>query len=220
MRRTIPVFLLVALAALYLTPAAKALGSAPHDRPAGIEASAWVPINRDLAAVVEDPPQDLAARNRQLPSALGYLAVWRNGRWLRLDSLLLQPPSLRSPPMASVWMPIDRNLAFVIERQSSAQPMRGEAAVQSALGYFVVKRGGQWLRLDPVAQAALFSGPLRARPTGNWNWVPVGKSLRFVIEQQPGERYVAPNEDGQLPSVLGYFMGKRGNRWLRLGSIA
>lgn len=220
MRRIVPVFVSVALAALMFTPAARALGSGAHGRPPGIAPAAWVPINHDLAAVVEEAIPDIYTRNRRLPSALGYLAVWRNGRWLRLDSLLLQPPILRSPPTAPAWMLIGRNLAFVIERQTPGQLMRGEDAAQLALGYFVVKRSGQWLRLDPVAQAALFSGPARARPTRNWNWLPVGKSLRFVIEQQSGDRHVAPNVDGQLPSVLGYFMGERGGRWLQFGSIA
>ena len=47
-------------------------------------------------------------------------------------------------------------------------------------------------------------------------WVPISESLRFVIEQQMPERYAS----GQLPSVLGYFVGKRAGRWVRLGSIA
>jgi hypothetical protein len=193
---------------------ARALDPGAHERPPGIAASAWVPITNDLAAVVERPAPTLYAGNRQVPSAQGYFVLWREGHWLRLDSLLLQPPMRRSPPVASERMSISGNLAFVIERQAPGQLIRGELPAKSAHGYFVIKRGGHWLRLSPVPQDALFRGPLRRDP--NPKWIAVTRNLRFVIEQQMPQRHVS----GQLPSVLGYFMAKRGSQWLRLGSIA
>lgn len=222
MRRGIPAFLSVVLASVALTaltlmPAPQALGSAAHSRPPGIAPSAWVPISKDFAAVVERPTRDPYTRDRRLPSAAGYFAVWRDGRWLRLDSVLQQPPIRRRSPTASVWMSIEPNLAFVIDQQRPAPALRGEEPVRAALGYFAIKRSGHWLRLDPLAQTALFRGPLRAPSTGNW--IPVGTNLRFVIEQRMGERHVVPQGPGQLPSVLGYFMRKRGGHWLRLDSI-
>jgi len=221
MARATPVFLSVALFTLTVIPGTPALGSPAHSRPPGIAASAWVPISHDLAAVLEQAtprrvplPGIDHARGRRLPSAPGYFVVWRGGHWLRLDSLVQQSMPHSSPAGASAWMPIDRNLAFVIERQTPGQPMRGQLRTPSALGYFVIKRSGQWLRLWPTAEAALYRGPL-TRPLSS-HWVPIGNSLRFVIEQQMPERY-AP---GPLPSVLGYFMGHRGGHWIRLDSIA
>lgn len=218
MRRKTSAFLSVALAAIILMPAPRAFGSEAHSRPPGIAPSAWVPISNDFAAVVERPTRDPYTRDRRLPSAVGYFAIWRNGRWLRLDTVLQPPPVRRRPPMASVWMSIEPNLAFVIDQQRPAPALRDEEPVRSALGYFVIKRNGHWLRLNPLAQAALFRGPLRAPSTRNW--MPVGTGLRFVIEQRTGERYVVPHGPGQLPSVLGYFMGKRAGHWLRLDPIA
>lgn len=218
MRLGLSAFLSVALAAITLMPAPRAFGSAAHSRPPGITPSAWVPISTDFAAVVERPTRDPYTRDRRLPSAVGYFAIWRNGRWLRLDSLLQQPPMRRRLPMASTWMSIDRNLAFVIEQQRPAQALPGGQPVRSALGYFVIKRSGHWLRLDPLAQTALFRGPLRKPSTRDW--MPVGAGLRFVIEQRMGESYVVPHGRGQLQSVLGYFMVMRGGQWLRLDSIA
>lgn len=215
MKRAIPVFLFAALAALILVPAARAYGSATHSRPAGISASAWVPISNDLGAVVEQQPPNPHPRDQRIPSALGYFVAWHDGQWLRLDSLLLQSPTLRSQPASSVWLSIDRNLAFVIGQQMPAQPLRGEEAAESALGYFVIRRSGQWLRLDPIAQAALFRGPAQSARY----WLPVDRNLRFVIEHQAGKSYVVPLGGGQLPSALGYFMCKRGGHWLRLDSI-
>lgn len=218
MKRALPVFLSVALIVLTVTPTALALGSPAHRRPPGIAASAWIPISNDLAAVIEQRAPDptlvpgIHYAHGQ-PLALGYFLVWRNGRWLRLDSLLQQPMSRRPPSVASTRMLIDRTLGFVIERQMPAQPLRAQPE-PSALGYFVIKRSGHWLGLQPMAAGALYRGPLTSR--SQCNWVPITKSLRFVIEQQMPQRYVA----GQLPSVLGYFMGRLGGRWLRLGSIA
>ena len=212
MRRAIPVFLSVAVGLFALRAPARALASDEHAPPPGITASAWVRISNDFAAVVERPAPNLYARDRQLPSAQGYFAVWRNGHWLRLDSLLLQSPMRRGLPRASAQIWISQNLAFAIERQTSSP--RGEPRTAAAEGYFVIRRGGHWLRLLPIAQNALFRGPLRKDPTSEW--IPITTTLRFVVEQRMPERYAS----GQLPSVLGYFIGKRGNRWLRLGSIA
>ena len=220
MTRATPVFVSVALVLLTIIPGARALGSPAHSRPPGIAAAAWVPISHDLAAVIEqvtpDPVQVPGIKQLPggLPSALGYFVAWRGDHWLRLDSLLQQSLPRRSPTGASAWMSINKNLAFAIERRIPGQSMGGQPPTPSALGYFMVRRGGHWLRLWPIAAAALFRGPLTSRSTPDW--VPVGKSLRFVIEQQMPERY-AP---GQLPSVLGYFVGKRDGHWLRLGSIA
>jgi hypothetical protein len=219
MKRAPPVLLSVTLFALTLTPTVRAIGSPAHSRPPGIAASAWVPISHDLAAVIEqmtpDPVQVPGIKRLPAkPSALGYFVAWRGDHWLRLDSLLQQSILRRSPTATSTWMSINKNLAFAIERRIPGQPMGGQPPTPSVLGYFVVRRGGHWLRLWPIAAAALFRGPLTSRSTPDW--IRVDKSLRFVIEQQMPQRYVP----GQLPSVLGYFVGKRDGRWIRLGSIA
>jgi hypothetical protein len=214
MKRAMPVFLLAALTALVFVPAAPAAGTSRASPPPGVAASSWVPITHGFGAVVERRMSDPYSGSRPLPSALGYFVVWRADHWLRLDSLLLQSRALRSPP-ASKGIIIDGNLRFVVERQMPGQPMRDQPATPSALGYFVVKHRDQWLRLVPDPQGALYRGPLRAPSTSDW--VPISKSLRFVIEQQTPERNAGP---GQLPSVLGYFIGKHGGGWLRLSSIA
>jgi hypothetical protein len=219
MKRGIPVFLSVALMALTAVQAALAFGSPAHTRPPGISASAWIPISNDLAAVVEQltpDPIQVPGRNyvpgQPLPT-LGYFVVWRGNHWLRLDSLVQETMFSRPPMPPSTRMLIDKHLAFVVERQLLGQPMRSQPTL-AALGYFVIKRSGRWVRLEPVAEGALYRGPLTSRPSSDW--IPIGRSLRFVIEQQAPERY-AP---GQLPSVLGYFMGKHAGHWVRLGSIA
>lgn len=222
MKREIPVFLSIALTTLAIVPATPAFSSPAHARPPGIAASAWIPISNDLAAVVErlkpDPmaapgPGTNHAPEQPVPT-LGYFVFWRGNHWLRLDSLVQQTMSRRSSPRPSKWMSIDENLAFVIERQLSGQLMRDQPSTPSVLGYFTVKHNGHWLRLQPIAQGALYRGPLRSSPRPNW--IPIGKSLRFVIEQQMPQRYTR----GQFPSVLGYFMGKDAGHWIRLGSIA
>jgi len=212
----------VALMALTIVPATQALSSPAHTRPPGIAASAWIPISTDLAAVVEQPTPDPAtapgpgsrhAPGQPVPTP-GYFVAWRGNHWLRLDTLAQQPMSRRSSPRPSKWMSIDKNLAFVIERQLPGQLMRGQAPTPSVLGYFAVKHNGHWLRLQPIAEGALYRGPLRRPATSDW--VPISRNLRFVIEQQTPERYVA----GRLPSVLGYFVARRGGQWVRLGSIS
>lgn len=216
MRRAIPVLLSAALAAFALTPAALASSSIVPGRPPGIGASSWVPIGNDFGAVIERSTPDRNAHSQQ--SALGYFVIWREGHWLRLDSLAQVPP-LRGPPRgASTRLSMGRNLAFVIQLELPAQPMRGRNPAASALGYFAVKRGAHWLRLNPIAQDALFRGPLTKRSTPDW--LPISNGLRFVIEQQMPQRYVARQGPGQVQSVLGYFVGKRGGRWIRLDSIA
>lgn len=215
MKRAMPTSVLAALAMLTVIPAAHAAGSSTPGRPPGVAASSWVPINHGLGAVIEQPMPDRYAGGRPLPSALGYFLVWRDGHWLRLDSLLLQPMALRSPSSASKWISIAPRLRFVIERQTSGELMRDPSGTPSALGYFAIRRGGQWLRLTPDPQGALYRGPLR--PPATSTSLPISDGLRFVIEQQTPERYASP---GELPSVLGYFMSKHDGRWLRLGSIA
>lgn len=216
MKRAMPVSILATLAALTIMPATRADGSSTPGRPPDIAAASWVPITQGLGAVIEQPLPDRYADGHPLPSALGYFVVWRDGHWMRLDSLLLQPMALRSPPTASKWISIDRKLRFVIERQTSGQLMRGQSPTPSALGYFLIRRGDQWLRLSPDPQGALYRGPLRP-PAAASTSLPISESLRFVIEQQTPGRYVPP---GQVPSVLGYFVGKHEGHWLRLGSIA
>lgn len=215
MKRTMPVFVVAALIALAALPAARASSSPTLGRPPGVAVSSWVPITHDFGAVVERRMPDRYKGRAPLPSALGYFVLWRRGHWLRLDSLLLQSMALRSPPAASQWIPIDRKLRFVIERQMPGQPMREQSARLSAQGYFAIERGGQWLRLVPDPPGALYRGPLR--PPATSHWLPIRDNLRFVIEQQAPERDAGA---GQLPSVLGYFIGNHDGRWVRLGSIA
>jgi len=214
MKRAMPVYLLVALATLIFGPAAHAAASSTPSRPPGVAGASWVPITHGLGAVIEQRMPDRYADGQPLPSALGYFVVWRDGHWLRLDSLLLQPMALRSPPTASKWISISARLRFVIERTSS-ELMRDPSATPSALGYFAIRRGGRWLRLSPDPQGALYRGPLR--PPATSTSLSISDGLRFVIEQQAPERYGSP---GELPSVLGYFMSKHDGHWLRLGSIA
>jgi hypothetical protein len=214
MKRAMPSFRWAALAALVFVPAAHASASRTS-LPPGVSVSSWVPITHDFGAVVERRMPAPYSGSQPLLSALGYFVVWRAGHWLRLDSLLLQSTALRSPPAASKRIIIDGNLRFVVEQHMPGQPMRDQPATPSALGYFIVKRRDQWVRLAPDPQGALYRGPLR--PPSTSDWVPISKRLRFVIEQRTPERDAGP---GQLPSVLGYFICKRGGRWLRLGSIA
>jgi hypothetical protein len=216
MKRAMPVYLLAALATLTYMPAARAVGVSAPSRPPGVTASSWIPITQRFGAVIEQPMADRFSGGQPLPSALGYFVVRRDGHWLRLDSLLLQSMALRSPPAASKWISIDRRLRFVIERQTSGQLMRAQSAAPSALGYFIIRRGGQWLRLSPDPQGALYRGPLRP-PAAASTSLPISESLRFVIEQQTPARYVPP---GKVPSVLGYFVSKHEGHWVRLGSIA
>ena len=216
MKRAMPVSVLAALTALVLVPAAHAASPSGPGRPPGIAAaSSWVPITHDLGVVVEQRLPDRYSGGRALPSALGYFVVWRNGHWLRLDSLVFHSMALRSAPAQSGRISIARNLSFVIEQESSGQPMRQEPPTPVVTGYFAIRRGGGWLRLQPDAQGALYRGPLRPPTTSHW--IPIGGKLRFVIEQQMPERDVGPE---QSPCVLGYFMGKRDGRWLRLRSSA
>lgn len=215
MKRAISVFLLAALATLTFMPAARAVGSPAPGRPPGISVSSWVPLTRDLGAVIEQRTPDRYSGDRSLPAVLGYFVVRRNGRWLRLDSLVLQPRALRSPPAASHWIVIDRKLRFAVEGRGPGQLMQGQSPLPVALGYFAIEQSGHWLRLQPDPQGALYRGPLRPPPKPDG--MPIGKSLRFVIEQRAPERYASP---GELPSVLGYFISKHDGHWLRLGSIA
>lgn len=215
MKRAMRAYLLAALTLLAFLPTARAASASTPVRPPDVTASSWVPLTHGLGAVVEQPLPDRYPGGQSLPSALGYFVVWRDGHWLRLDSLLLQPMALQSPPAVSKWISIDTRLRFVIERQTSGELMRDPSATPSALGYFAIRRGGQWLRLSPDPQGALYRGPLR--PPATSAWLPISEGLRFVIEQQTPERYASP---GQLPSVLGYFVSKHEGHWLRLGSIA
>lgn len=221
MKRVMPISLgatvaaLAVLATVTVMPAARADGSSAPGRPPGVTASSWIPISHSLGAVIEQAMPARDSVGQPLPSALGYFVVWRDGHWLRLDSLLLQPMALRSPPAASRWIPIATRLRFVIERRTAGEFMRDPSGTPSALGYFAIRRGGEWLRLLPDPQGALYRGPLR--PPAASTPLPISEGLRFVIEQQAPERY---GSRGEFPSVLGYFMSKHHGRWLRLGSIA
>lgn len=215
MKRAMPVLLLAALATLAFMPAARAVGSSAPARPPGISASSWVPLTRDLGAVIEQRMPDRDSDGRSLPAALGYFVARRNGHWLRLDSLVLRPRALRSPPAASHWIVIDRKLRFAVEGRGPGQLMQGQPPLPVALGYFAIEQSGHWLRLQPDPQGALYRGPLRPPPESDG--MPIGKGLRFVIEQQAPEREAGP---GQLPSVLGYFVAEHEGRWFRLGSSA
>ncbi|HEX5459784.1 MAG TPA: hypothetical protein VFX20_07415 [Steroidobacteraceae bacterium] len=215
MKRAMPVFVFAALTALALPAAARASSTPAPARPPGVTTASWVPIAHGFGAVVERRVPDRYTGGAPVPSALGYFVLWRDDHWLRLDSLLLQSMALRSPPAASKWIPIDGNLRFVIERQMPGQPMRDQSAGRSALGYFIIQRGGQWLRLVPDPPGALYRGPLR--PPATSHWLPISGNLRFVVEHQAPERDAGA---GQLPSVLGYFVGRHDGHWLRLGSSA
>lgn len=213
MKRTMPVYLLAALVALTCMPTARADGSSGSGPP-GVTASSWIPITHGLGAVIE---QALPARDsggQTMPSALGYFVVWRDGHWLRLDSLPLQPMTLRSEPAPSRWISIHAKLRFVIAQQGSGELLRDQST-PSVLGYFIVRKGDQWLRLSPDPQGALYRGPLR--PPATSTALSINDGLRFVIQQQSPERYGSP---GPLPSVLGYFVTRHEGHWLRLGSIA
>lgn len=214
MKRAMPVFLFSALTVAAVLAAARASSAPTHDRPPGVATASWIQIDHGFGAVVDRRMPDRYSDGRPLPSAQGYFVVWHDGHWLRLDSLLLHPRLLRSPTAASKWISLDRNLRFVIKRQTSGQPMRDQAATPSALGYFAIKRRGQWLRLAPDPQGALYRGPLR--PNSTTDWLPISNSLRFVIEQRAPERDAATGQ----PSVLGYFVGKHDGRWVRLSSAA
>jgi hypothetical protein len=214
MKRAMPVYVLAALTILAFLTTDHA-GASTRDRPPDVTASSWIPLTHGLGAVIEQPLPDRYPGGQSLPSALGYFVVWRDGHWLRLDSLLLQSMALRSPPAVSKWISLDKNLKFVIERQTSGPLMQDQSSTSSALGYFVIRRSGQWLRLSPNPQGALYRGPLR--PPATSTSLPISEGLRFVIEQQTPERYASP---GQLPSVLGYFVSKHEGHWLRLKSIA
>jgi hypothetical protein len=215
MKRVLPLFLFVMMATLALMPATGAGSSSRADRPPGVAASSWVPITPGFGAVIERQLPERYSGGRPLPSSLGYFVVWRAGQWLRLDSLLIHSRVLRSPPAASKSIALHGNLRFAVERQVTGQPMRNQPPTPAALGYFLIKRGGQWLRLAPNPQGALFRGPLR--PPSTADWLPISKSLRFVVEQRTPERDAGA---GQLPSVLGYFISERDGSWIRLDSIA
>ncbi|MGH8290776.1 MAG: hypothetical protein ACREV7_17480 [Steroidobacteraceae bacterium] len=106
-------------------------------------------------------------------------------------------------------MPISRDLGFVVEQSA---PERNSGATPPAGGYFVAKRGGHGVRLDPIAHGALFAGPLTASRPGVS--VPITASLRFVIQQpipRSGREHFA--------SALGYFVVRHNGQSLRLNPI-
>jgi hypothetical protein len=201
--------------ALVVVPSAHAATQSRPDRPPGVAASSWIPVTHDFGAVVEQRLPGRYSGGQPTPSALGYFVAWRGDHWLRLDSLLLQSGTLRSPAAAAESISLAGNLKFVVERQMRGQPMRQQTTTPSAVGYFVIKRSDGWLRLAPDPQGALYRGPLR--PPSTSNWLAISSGLRFVIEQQAPERDAGA---GQLPSVLGYFIAKRDGRWVRLNSTA
>lgn len=88
MARAIPLLVALALAALPIMPAHSATAL---NWPPGVSASARVPISDSLGFVIQQKRP--ARAGEQLPTALGYFVVKRDGHWLRLDSL----------PAASLW---------------------------------------------------------------------------------------------------------------------
>jgi hypothetical protein len=52
---------------------------------------------------------------------------------------------------AADWVPISRNLGFVIEEQPDD---RTEDSIPAVKGYFVVRQGARWLRVEPAAPLA------------------------------------------------------------------
>lgn len=207
MARAAALLVSLVLSSLALVPAAAGSSARLESRPADISAGAWLPLTRDLGFVIEQT----ASRNPDsLRSALGYFVLRRHGSWLRLDPLP-QAARLRWPLKSrdeSRRIPIADGLGFMLEAPASE---RGGDPTASAFGYFVAKRGGRTVRLDPMARGALFDGPLTAGRAGTA--VAITASLRFVI-QQP-----APRHRGQLAAALGYFLVDENGRWLRLNPL-
>ena len=195
------------LSSLALVPAAAGTSAKLENRPSDISAAAWLPLTRDLGFVIE---QTASRGPDSVPPAVGYFMLRRHGGWLRLDPLP-QAARLRWPLRSrevSRWIPIAGSLGFILEAPASE---RGDGPASAAFGYFVARRGGHALRLDPMAHGALFDGPLTAGRPGMT--LPITARLRFVI-QQP-----APKRRAQLAAALGYFLIDDNSRWLRLNPI-
>lgn len=195
------------LASLAFVAGARGAGL-PHG-PAGVAATAWVPITADLGFVAE---RSAARRNSgETPPAMGYFVLKRRSGWLRLDPVP-QVARLRWPLRSRAekrWIPIADGFGFMVEEPAAE---RGAEQGSSVFGYFLASRGGRAMRLDPLAHGELFGGPLTANPTGSP--VPVTPSLRFVIQQPPASSGVE-----RLPSAVGYFIVKDEGRWLRLNPL-
>jgi len=195
------------LASLVFVAAAR--GAGLPDGPAGVAATAWVPITANLGFVIE---RSAAGRNSGgTPPAMGYFVVKRRGGWLRLDPIP-QAARLRWPLRSREqghWIAIADRFGFMVEAPAAE---RGGGRRPSAFGYFLVGRGKHGLRLDPIAHGALFGGPLTANPTGSP--VPITPSLRFVI-QQP----IPSSGVERLPLAVGYFIVNEDGQWLRLNPI-
>jgi hypothetical protein len=111
---------------------------------------------------------------------------------------------------ATAWVPITADLGFVVERSAAG---RNTGETPPAMGYFVVKRGSGWLRLDPVPQVARLRWPLRSR--AEKRWIPIAHGFGFMVEEPAAER-----GDEQGSSVFGYFLASRGDHGMRLDPIA
>lgn len=208
MARAAALLVPLVLSSLALVPAAAGAGVRLESRPAGISAAAWMPITRDLGFVIG---QAASQNPGSVRPALGYFVLRRHGDWLRLDPLP-QTARLRWPlrsPDENRWIPIADRLGFMVEAPASE---RGGDPTSSAFGYFVTRRGGHTVRLDPMARGTLFDGPLTTGRPGIS--VPISASLRFVIQQQtsvPGQ--------ARFVSALGYFVLRQDGRSLRLNPI-
>ena len=167
-----------------------------------------MPITQDLGFVIEHT----AAQNPGSPApAVGYFVVKRHEGWWRLDPIP-QVARLRWPLRSgrkTRWIPVTAGFGFVVE-EPTGQARR--IPVPAAFGYFVAKRSGHGVRLDPMAQGALFDGPATA--SGPGTLLAITANLRFVIQRRtsaPGGAY--------LGSALGYFVVRQDGQSLRLNPI-
>lgn len=111
---------------------------------------------------------------------------------------------------APQWIPITRDLGFVVERSELA---RLSGSTSSVLGYFVARPHGTWVRLDSIPQAGLLRWPLIRGPAGSR--VRITSNLAFVIEKRNAEL-----GGPRTHAVAGYFVTERKGHWLRLDPVA
>jgi hypothetical protein len=137
-----------------------------------------------------------------LSLAVASLAV--TARAQQFETGFARPPGVA----VSAWMPILPRLGFVVE-----QPASRRHGSTPARGYFMARRRGGWLRLDPIPQDARLRWPLTSRPENGR--VRIASHLAFVIEPATRER-----GDGETSSAFGYFVLERGKHWVRLDPVA
>jgi hypothetical protein len=109
-------------------------------------------------------------------------------------------------------MPITHNLGFVIERTA---PGQSSESTSSMPGYFVVRRHGDWLRLDSIPQTAWLRWPLTSGPAGTPR-VAIADKLAFVVQRRTAEG----GSPRAIATAVGYFVAERGGHWVRLNPIA